>query len=374
MNKAVVLLDAIENRKDQVIKDLQKDLKDRINEAVKQLSKYLSSDDTKSRFISWNPEELPPAEKSSWKETEDKIESLLSNRLQEIIQKWEEDKMVFQNACESFLQHIQQRFTSVVDELVELQRSVTRKDPTGSNQDSSWRILPTSIAAISGIVLARCSGPGIAAVATVAGATGAPSAAVVAAVPVAVAAVALIIKKVGTAVSDGHNLTKYKEDRKAFMAEKSASFLADAAQTNNVKKLVEEMLRGLKDNLAKIEAHLPQLIKADKNLYQHLQAEERSQDALCRVYQPIKDEASKLIGQLVVFGIKNVFDDQIKSEELIWKEEKSSRLGSDAFGAVYEGQMESHEKVKVAVTLKVYKDEFFASNSIEVMNEVEYLR
>ena len=83
---------------------------------------------------------------------------------------------------------------------------------------------------------------------------------------------------------------------------------------------------------------------------------------------------SKLIGQLVVFGIKNVFDDQIKSEELIWKEEESSRLGSGAFGAVYEGQMGSHEKAKVPVTLKVYQSEFFASNAIEVMDEVQYLR
>ena len=333
MKKAFVLLDAIENRKDQVIKDLHKDLKGHINEIVTQLSKYLSSDDTKSRFISWNPKELPPAEKSSWKETEDKIELLLSNRLQEIIQKWEEEKMLFQNACESFLQHIQQRFTCVVVEQVELQRSVTKNYPKGSNQGTASAASILDYVWTTTVVLAK------------------------------------------SAFSiESENLKEYKEDRKAFMAEKSASFLADAAQTNKVKKLVEEILRGLKYNLVKIEAHLPQLIEADKKLYQRRQAEERSHDVLCRVYQPIKDEVSKLIGQLVVFGIKNVFDDQIKSEELIWKEEKSSRLGSDAFGAMYEGQMESHEKVKVAVTLKVYKDEFLASNAIEVMNEVEYLR
>ena len=352
MEKVFVLLDAIENRKDQVIKDLHKDLKGHINEVVTQLSEYLSSDDTKSRFISWKREELPPAEKT-WKETEDKIKSLLSNRLQEIIEKWEEDKMVFKNAYESFLQHIQQRFTSVVDELVELQCSVTRNEPEGANPGFARMIPLVSATAAAAAAFGAGAGAGVVAVAVVA---------------------ALIIKTAGTAVSDRYNLTEYEKDRKAFMAKKSASYLADAAQTNEVKKLVEEMLRGLKDNLVKIEAHLPHLIKADEKLYQHLQAEECSQDALCRVYQLIKDKAPKLIGQLVVFGIKNVFDDQIKSEELIWKEEKSSRLGSDAFGAVYEGQMGSHEKVKVAVTLKVFKEEFLASNAIEVRDEVEYLR
>ena len=357
MEQANDLLDATKNHKDQVTKDLHKDLEGHINDVVTQLSKYLSSDDTKSRFILWNPKELPPAE-TSWKETEDKIKSLLSKRLEEIIQKWEEDNMLFKNANESFLQHIQQRFTSLVGELVELQRSVTKNDPKGSNQNLSWMISPISgtITAVSGIALklGRFSTPGM----------------IIGSVVAVSSAVVLLTK--GT--SDRYNLKKYKEDREAFMAEKSASFLADAAQTNNVKKLVEDNLRGLKDNLAKIEANLPQLIEADKKLYEDLQAEERSHDDLCRVYQPIKDKVSKLIEQLVVYGIKNVCDDQIKSEELIWKEEKFSHLGSGAFGAVYEGQMGSHEKAKVAVTLKVYKDEFFASNAIEVMDEVQYLR
>ena len=256
----------------------------------------------------------------------------------------------------------------------------TRNEPEGANPGFARMVPPvsaTAIAAIGGIAVARSSGAAAVAAAAVGAippAAAAAAAAAVGAVAAVAAVAALIIKTAGTAVSDRYNLTEYEKDRKAFMAKKSASYLADATQTNEVKKLVEEMLRGLKDNLVKIEAHLPQLIKADKKLYQHPQAEERSQDALCRVYHPIKDKASKLIGQLVVFGIKNVFDDQIKSEELIWKEEKSSRLGSGAFGAVYQGQMGSHEKVKVAVTLKVYKDEFLASNAIEVRDEVEYLR
>ena len=243
-----------------MVKSLHKDLEDHINEVVTQLSKYLSSDDAKTRFVSWNSKELPPAGKS-WKETEEKIKLFLANRFKEIIEKCEEDERVFDNAYKSFLQHIQQHFISDVVKLAGLQHSRTKHDPEGSNKASSW------MKSVAGTVSPVAAG--VAGIASLKLAAANP----VGAAAMAVAAVVFTSATLLKAKFDDNKLDKYKINRQAFMKEMSTQFLADAAQTNNVKTLVKDILGGLKDNLAKIKARLPQLIEADKKLYEDLQAE-----------------------------------------------------------------------------------------------------
>ena len=57
-------LSAIESEQGKVVEGLRKHLKAKIDEAVQKLSIFLKSDEVKTRFISWNLDEVPEIEVS----------------------------------------------------------------------------------------------------------------------------------------------------------------------------------------------------------------------------------------------------------------------------------------------------------------------
>ena len=364
MEQVHLRLEAIKNDKDKVIEDLATDLDGCISKVVRQLTEYLSSDDVKSRFTSWKPDEVERTEMSSWGETKVQVTTLLSSRLQKFIRNWEEDNKVFANARESFLQHIHQRLNTVAVQLDELQRDVTgftwgpRREEVTLIRPWPWML---SAAAFFGSALLsinfglenrdRLFRP----------------------FSLAPSSFDKLLSYSTYASSYLINSLKYNQDKIAFMESNSETYLSVASIKKLVTNFVKDEFRGPKHWLNEIEDRLPKLIEADEKLYGELETEERSQDALREVYKPIKDEGSTLRGQLAVLGIRKVCPVDFKSEELLWKEDESSRLGSGAFGAVYQGQMRGNEEVKT-VALKVYKEELAASNATAVMEEVEWLR
>lgn len=364
MKEVNLRLEKIKIEKDKVTEELAKDLEACINYAVRQLTEYLSSEDVKKFFTTWKLEEVP-VECSSWGETKEKVTKLLSSRLQEVIKKWEEDNKVFSNAHGTFMKHVQQRLNSITVQLDELQRDVTTfvRDPT-TQDDSFTRPWPWvySLAALVGSFWLsinfgvenrnRLLGP--------------------------FKFAASAFDKFTRAVTwvflrDVFNGLKYKQDKTAFMAENSKTYLSVASKEEVLTNFVKDKFSGSQKLLGEIKISLPKLIEAQEKQHRRLETEERSQAALREVYQPLKDKASTLRGELAVFGIRNVCAVDIKSEELLWKEDESSRLGSGVFGAVYRGQMRRNEELK-NVALKIYKEELAASNASAVLEEVEFLR
>ena len=97
-------LSAIESEQSKVVEDLRKHLKAKIDEAVQKLSIFLESDEVRTRFTSWNLDEVPEIE-VSWQVTENNINKALQTRLREIIEHWEEDERVFTDARDSLLHY-----------------------------------------------------------------------------------------------------------------------------------------------------------------------------------------------------------------------------------------------------------------------------
>ena len=87
----------IEKEQSKVIADLNVYRKERVNGALRELSEYLSSEVVKAPFTSWTKDEVPAPE-NSWEVTENQIAKVLSKRLGELIEQWEEDKQVFAGA------------------------------------------------------------------------------------------------------------------------------------------------------------------------------------------------------------------------------------------------------------------------------------
>lgn len=361
MTEAFSRLEKIKKQGDMVIEEFAKDLEASFTEVVKQLTKFLSSDDAVKRFITWKPEEVP-VKSSSCKDTKHvQITKVLSSRLRELIEKWEEDNKVFASVQESFLQRIQQQFNTVAVQLDELQRLASGFTWGSTRQDDSWtRPWPWMLGAGAFFGSLKLT--------IFFGAENrdrllrpfkfAPSA----------------FEKFLSAITKiFRQCTMNKEYKSGFMESSSKTYLTVASKEEVVTNFVKDKLSGLTCLLDEIKHHLPKLIEADKKLYRKLKTDKRSSENLRKVYQPLKDEGSTLRGELTEFGIRNVCAVDIKSNELLWREDVPSRLGSGACGAVYQAQLKRNEDVKT-VALKVYKEELSASNASAVVDEVECLR
>ena len=347
----LVRLFVIEKQQNEVMADLRGYLKSRTALAVKELSDYLRSDDVRSRFTSWTLDEVPRAE-ASWEVTKSNITKVLESRLRDIIEHWEEDSQVFGDARESLLQHFQQRYNFVEGQLRNLQSSVTADGyvPESGPPGEGFSIAEKVIIGVTSPIW----------------------------VPLTLVALVIGVPVVGVMaiknmLEGNSRVRKYDKDKCAFMAEASADYLDDVTNEAVLKTFVKDQLKEAKLCLKQIEARIPGLIQADKMLYQQLKDETRSQKEIKELYQPIEDDASEIRGHLAVFGLKEVHAGDISSEELDWKEDESSFLGSGAFASVYQGKMKRHGEERT-VALKVCKELLDTRNASLILTEVELLR
>ena len=149
-------------------------------------------------------------------------------------------------------------------------------------------------------------------------------------------------------------------------------YLEEAKCKPALEEFVKKQLQEVKISLQQIQVRIPQLIKADQMLCEQLMDEKQKIAVNCDLYKPNLEEFSKLLGDLEVFGFKEVFD-HIRRNELEWKEDASHRLGNGLFACVYKGMM-NKGGASQPVALKVCHQELNNHNASEVMAEVELLR
>lgn len=345
-------LRVIETQQNEVVAELKKHLRSFVDDALQKLSEYLSSEQVRARFTSWNLDEVPNVERS-WEATDNQIMKTLSRRLQEIIKEWEEDNQVFARARESLLKHFQKRFRYVEVQLRDLQCAVTDENidvPQDTPLENGFSFGEKVIIGVTSPIWVPLG--------LVALVIGSPIVGIIA------------IKE---KIEDNKKIKKYKADKCAFMTKLSAEYLKAARNEMILRTYVKEQLAEAKLCLNQIEARIPELIRGDRMLCEQLARETRSQQEIVEQYQPIMNEGSELSGHLALFGFNYVFGNEIRNEELGWMEDTSHRLGCGMFSAVYEGRMTKEETTQ-PVALKVFHDALCIKNSSEVMAEVQLLR
>ena len=352
-------LDEIEKQQDKVMEDLHKYLKERVDDAVQQLSEYLSSEEVKARFTSWTMDEVPKTG-GTWDETDYHINEVLSSRLRKIIEEWEEDKKVFANAREYLLQHFLERYNFVEGQMRNLQAAVTAREDNIVDKDRSDWLTTTDM-----LFLYSMPVVGIPIVGKVFFNLPVSAIVVLTSVPAVVGAKIIL--------DDWTSNKAYEDNKCAQMARRSAEWLTAATHRDKLKKLVQNHFKQAEFCLEQIESRIPELIQADKMLYEELNAENQTNKEIPYLYKPIKDQGTDLRGKLLLFGIKEVCANDISSEELEWKEDMPSRLGSGAFADVYQGKIKRNGVAKT-VALKVFKDPLDAKHACSLMEEVENLR
>ena len=347
MKKIIHRLEAIEKDQEKVIKDLRGSFNEKVNEVVKQLYEYLSSENVIVQFTSHSSGKFPQLDDAmSWKEVEEEITTVLSSRFQELVERWEEENQVFVNARLFLMQKFQDCYEGVEFELQNLRSDATGvHGGLGISEKKTFRF-HFSIARMASMNMRR----------------------------VTVGALLFIADKIGL----GYSVEDFFEfDEESFMKKASMNFLAKRRKNKELRRFVEHKLRETKLYLDHIEECLPELIETDRERYKQLSLklleETRSKKETKARYQPILVEGSQLRDQLALFGVTDVCVVKIDREELDWKEEMSSHLGGGAFAAVYKGTMRRREEV-TTVALKVCNGELNADNASEIMQEMKILR
>ena len=345
-------LAGIESQQNKVMPELAQYLHDRFNVAKKELSRYLETEEVRKRFTSWTLDDVPTVE-GSWEVTENGIMKAISKRLRDIIEQWEEDNKVFANARESLVKHFQQRYKFVEAQLRNLHRAVTAENEHVSPTSFAETRFTTGDKVAIGLLSPIWVPLGLIAVVI-----GAPYVGIMA------------IKE---NIEDKMKLKKYERDKCAFMTKLSAEYVNKAIDDIALDKFVRGQLQEAKLCLEQIKARIPELIQADKMLCEQLNNERRETRVIVDLYQPMLETVSELRGNLSIFGLEEVFGNDISNNELDWKEDAFHRLGTGSFAAVYKGKMTKNGCTQ-PVAVKVCNLELNTTNASDIATEVELMR
>ena len=342
-------LEAMVKGQGKVIKDLQQSFDEQVNNVLYRLSEFLSSAAVTSRFALWSGNEFPDQYISALTpEVEEKIDTLLSSRFQEVVKQWEEENHVFADARLSLVKKVKNCYDEA-----EFQRRNLLFDATDVHRGvSNFQKFRFSIPRKAYMKI-RILTFGV----------------------FGLVANSMDVKFI-TELYGGSKI-----DFKDVISQASVKFLSSRREKKQLRKFVEGKLHDVKDCLGQIKVRLPALIEADRELYSelykqllvNLTQQTHSQEENKDRYQRILDEGSQRRDQLALFGIKDVCTVKINHEELEWKEEMSSLLGSGSFSAVYQGTMRRYGEVET-VALKVCNEALNANNASEIMQEMKILR
>ena len=276
-------LRGIEEKENSVGRELQEYLENQTESAVTSLSKYLTSSDVVQKFTSWTLDDTPRA-MGKWEVTKIYIQEALTKRLQEFIAEWEEREQVFSGARGSLIQHCQQRYSYVVEQLENLESFVIAEDvPVLAND-----CLPSEKFSVASKVVIGVTCP-----------IWVPIGVVAFVLSVPVVGVVAIKEKLG----NWNKIRKYENDKCGFMAKASLEYLLEAAKKQNLKSLVVEQLKEARVCLEQVVNRIPELIKADRILCQKLTNDSSSQKEL-DINRPIHERSLQLRRKMAVLAFR----------------------------------------------------------------------
>ena len=349
-------LRGIEEKENSVGRELQEYLENQTESAVTSLSKYLTSSEVVQKFTSWTLDDTPRA-MGKWEVTKIYIQEalIITKRLQEFIAEWEEREQVFSSARGSLIQHFQQRYSYVVEQLENLESFVIAEDvPVLAND-----CLPSEKFSMASKVVIGVTSPIW--------------------VPIGVVAFVLSVPVVGVVamkekLGNWNKIRKYENDKCGFMAKASLEYLLEATKKQNLKSLVVEQLKEARICLEQVVNRIPELIKADRILCQKLTNDSSSQKEL-DIYRPIHERSLQLRRKMAFFGIQEVSIMDISCDDLELRADKISPLGRDAFTTVHRGTLKMRRKDEsVEVAVKVWNSELKNFDASDFLSERETLR
>ena len=337
--------------------------------AIGVLINYLKSPMAIESLCRWNSDELPDVE-GSWEVTESAIMKLIQNRLQTLIEEWEEKHQHFASARKSVVTFFLSKYNYLENELRCVEVNVSKITATPETTKENERLEEQFLNNISNISIPLESKIALGIMmpflipATLVG--------VALAVPVGLLLLPVAgIMSIADHVQDTKKIRKYKNDRSEFVSKMSLKYLEKAATPESLKPLVEDQLMQAVSCLTELEAKIPMLVEADMKLCQQLIDESRSKKSTEAEYRPRKDKCERLRGELAFFGSLEIRGMAIAWDNLEWEVSENVDLNHSLPPSIYLGRISKGRYASSRqVTLKVYKELLTNNNAIKCL-EVE---
>ncbi len=347
-------LEKIKKQESSISKELEEYLESETNKAISKLSTYLKSFDVADQFTLWTSDDVSNSDDRWELMVSNYIQTALMNRLKEVITAWEDEHHVFADVRTSLIQYLQRRLNIVEGQLRNLESSLLAEDAASSESGLQLVGKKLHLVVERMIVTLIYYNPNFAAK-----------------MFSATYGVAVLGTKVAKKKLEYWLKTKeFRKDKCTFMAKVSKEYLAEVAEEQNLRPFMAEQLKECHLYLKQVVTCIPELINADKMLFQLLRDEERPPQEIEHLYRPLCQGSLLLRERMAFFCTKEVRTMDISCSDLEWNDDKSSLLGKGSFGSVFRGKLKQRGEEQ-SVALKVWESE---SDASVFLAETETLR
>ena len=348
--------------------DLERYLVKKTDQAIGALVEYLTSPEVVECFCKWNSDELPDV-KDSWASTETAIHKLVQNRLEKVIEEWEEKERQFSEARRSVVTFFLEKYNYLEQELHNLEVNAANIGSLGHKTAirNFFRNVRHSLPGLQGYYMSLFFNP-VVAVASLLCLPG-----MLLSIPVGG------IMYLKEAYMDYQTLCKYNKNRSDFVRSVSQKYIQEAATYKALKPLVENQLARAMTCLSELELKIPMLIEADIKLCQKLQesSQTKTENYFRRkvLYQSRKDKYEWLRGELGLFGAIEIRSMHIAWDDLCWDVSDDVDLKHPMEPGVYQGRIcKGRYSSSRQVTLKAYKELLTSVNVTEFFTDEGKIR
>lgn len=345
-------LNVLEEKHQETMNALRKCFDEQVDESVRLLHEYLSSDEVVERFTSW---EKVPEEGSSWQETKKRLMSEISSRLTNNIALWEENRKVLNNAQSSLVNSFKKHYLNVMVELRNLGDAILVGDDPGifASQYTEKERKKETVTRACGVAFSFAAFIGVAA--------WSPMTAIF--VPLS------CLLFLQGSIQELWDEWQFKKNKCSFMAQMSKNFLKNFAQPQHLKPFLQHCFKNVQSCLDELQNKLPKVIEECRINCRDLKEDKRSKNDKESTYRPILEESQKHKTEVASFGIEEILSVAILSDDVDWQKP----LGSGSFSIVYQGKLKI-QGAEEMVALKEFKDPLPDINRTKIAEEVYVLR
>lgn len=341
-----------------LMEDLRKQFETKLEGAINELISHLKHPEVVNMFCTWNEDDLPGGEET-WQVTENGLERLIRNRLEDVIKEWEEEKEKFSETRSSMVSDFLRKYSYLEEELRGLEIEVIQ-DPVegeegGSIGNRSWT--PGDIFATAVLT---------------------PLVAV--SVVLAIPSMVVFTPFLGLMmITDKANETlikwKYIKNRAEYAKNLSLGYLKYFSTREALLPFVKDQLDQALLCLRDMERRIPMLLEADVQLCQRLMKEEQSKQDVETQYKPKKEKCECLRGQLGLFGVLEIQSMQISWCDLQWNVSEDNFVQQNILPVgTYQGRISSGRYPSRPVNLRVYQDLLTKNNITECLEAEKFRR
>ena len=341
-----------------LMEDLRKQFETKLEGAINELISHLKHPEVVNMFCTWNEDDLPGGEET-WQVTENGLERLIRNRLEDVIKEWEEEKEKFSETRSSMVSDFLRKYSYLEEELRGLEIEVIQ-DPVegeegGSIGNRSWT---------PGDIFATAVLTPLVAVSVV-----------LAIPPIVVFSPFLGLMVITDKANETLIRWKYIKNRAEYAKNLSLGYLKYFSTREALLPFVKDQLDQALLCLRDMERRIPMILEADVQLCQRLMKEEQSKQDVETQYKPKKEKCECLRGQLGLFGVLEIQSMQISWCDLQWNVSEDNFVQQNILPVgTYQGRISSGRYPSRPVNLRVYQDLLTKNNITECLEAEKFRR